>query len=378
MNRIIFHVDMDAFFASCELRRSPELKGKSVIIGADPKEGEGRGVVMTCSYEARKYKIKSGMPISRAYKLCSNGVYLRPNMAYYKEISERVMIILRAYADKNEEITDASEKSRFHARIEKFEQWGLDEAFLDVTETVLNYSDPTELAQKIKNEINKKLQLTCSIGIGPNKQVAKIASDYQKPDAITYIQPNQVHSFLGPLSVDKIIGIGPKTKKVLNQKLNIHTIADLASYSAEKLNKKFGKLGVYLYNAARGIDNSHIRQKYKRKSLGAEVTFSEDVKNFNILYKNLRILVDKLHESLIKKKYLYRVVVIKIRFSNFNTYTRQQKLKTPTNDKTMALQVGEKLLKEFESNPKKVRLLGFRFTEIFKAKYVQKTLFDFI
>lgn len=375
MDRVIFHVDMDAFYASCEVMRNSELVGKPVIIGADPKEGKGRGVVMTCSYEARKYGVKSGMPISRAYKLCPNGIYIRPDMKYYKETSDKVMEILRSYADKDEDFTDdAADFNHFSEY--KFEQWGLDEAFIEVTKLISNYSSPVELAQIIKDEIFEKLKLSCSIGIGPNKQVAKIASDYEKPSGITYITPDKVQSFLDPLPVDKIIGIGPKTKKVLNKNLKIQTIADLANYPANKLNDKFGKLGVYLSNVARGIDNSPVRERYKRKSIGSEVTFSQDVEDFNTVHQTLKLLVDKLHESLLKKKYLYQVVMIKIRFSNFSTYTRQQKLKTPTNDKAVALQIGRKLLKEFESNPKKVRLLGFRFTHLSKAKFVQKTLFD--
>ena len=357
MDRVIFHVDLDAFYASCEILRNPELKDKAVIIGADPKGGKGRGVVSTCSYAARKFGVKSGMPISRAYKLCPNGIYLRPDIKYYKGISDQIMEILRSYADK-------------------FEQWGIDEAFLDVTESISNKINPTELAQKIKNEIFEKIGLTCSIGIGPNKQVAKIASDFQKPDGLTYVSPEQVRSFLDPLPVEKIIGIGPKTKKILNKKLNIETIADLANYPPEKLNKIFGKMGIDLSNVARGIDNSPVQEDYKRKSLGTEVTFDEDIEDFEIIYKTLELLVNKLHKSLIKGRYLYQVVVIKIRFEGFSTYTRQQKLKTPTNDKKVALQIGKKLLKEFESNPKKVRLLGFRLVDLSESKHVQKTLLN--
>ena len=357
MDRVIFHVDMDAFYASCEVLRNPDLAGKPVIVGADPKEGKGRGVVATSSYEARKFGVRSGMPISRAFKLCPQGIYLRPDFKYYREISAQIMEILRSYSKVSE-------------------QWGLDEAFLDLTEPVSNYLTPRELAQQIKDEIHAKLKLSCSIGIGPNKQVAKIASGYQKPNGLTYVTPDQVRIFLDPLSVDEIIGVGPKTKKVLNENLQIFTIADLANYPAEKLNKRFGKMGVYLHNVARGIDNSPVQQIYKRKSLGTEITFEEDIDNFETIYKTLELLVDKLHKILLRQNYLYQNVAIKIRFENFSTFTRQQRLKTPTNDKKVALQVAKHLLKEFESNPKKIRLLGFRFTELSTAKFVQKTLFD--
>ncbi len=374
MDRVIFHVDMDAFYASCEVSRNPELKKKPLIIGADPQEGKGRGVVMTSSYEARKIGVRSGMPISRAYKLCPQGIYLRPDMKFYKEISDKVMEILRFYADADEEIPNNDEEISEKGML-KFEQWGFDEAFLDVSQKILDYPNPKSLAQQIQQEILTKLNLTCSIGIGPNKQVAKIASDYKKPSGVTFVPPIEVQKFLDPLSVDKIIGIGPKTKRIL-EKLEIKTISDLANYPASKLNDKFGKLGIYLHNIARGIDNSPVRQRYKRKSIGSEITFSKDVDNFNTIYETLKLLVDKLHKSLIKRRYFYQVVVIKIRFSNFSTYTRQQKLKTPTNEKAIALQTGKKLLKEFESKSRKVRLLGFRFTQLSKAKYTQKTLVD--
>jgi DNA polymerase IV (DinB-like DNA polymerase) len=297
------------------------------------------------------------MPISRAYKLCPQGIYLRPDFKFYREISSEIMKILRSYSKIGE-------------------QWGLDESFLDMTSFVNNFADSVEIAQKIKDEIYTKLKLTSSIGIGPNKQVAKIASGFQKPNGLTYVPPDQVQSFLDPLSVDEIIGVGPKTKKVLNEKLQIFTIADLANYPAEKLNKMFGKMGVYLHNVARGMDNSPVQQIYKRKSLGSEVTFEEDIDNFDTIYKTLELLVDKLHKLLLSKNYLYQNIAIKIRFENFSTFTRQHRLKTPTNDKKVALQIGKQLLKEFESNPKKIRLLGFRFAELSKAKYVQKTLFD--
>ncbi|HUX99491.1 MAG TPA: DNA polymerase IV [Candidatus Deferrimicrobium sp.] len=357
MDRIIFHVDLDAFFASCEVLRDPSLKGQPVIVGADPKEGKGRGVVSTSSYEARKFGVKSGMPISRAYKLCPQGIYLRPDIRYYKEISDQIMEILRSYADS-------------------FEQWGIDEAFLDVTKQINNNISPIELAQKIKDEIYTKIQLTCSIGIGPNKQVAKIASDFKKPDGLTYVPLDKVRSFLDPLPVEKIIGVGPKFKKSLNEKLNIETIADLANYPAEKLNKMFGKMGIYLHQVAHGIDNSPVREDYKRKSIGAEITFDEDVEDFKVIYKSLELLIDKLHKDILKGGFLFQTVVVKIRFSNFSTYTRQKRLKAPTNDKKVALKIGKYLLKEFESEMKKKRLLGFRFTELSKSKFIQKTLID--
>ena len=254
---------------------------------------------------------------------------------------------------------------------------GIDEAFIDVSETVSNYSDAKVLAQKIKDEIFMKIHLTCSVGIGPNKQIAKIASDYQKPNGITYVRVKEVQSFLDPLSVDKIIGVGPKTKKILNEELKIKTIGELANLPIALLKKRFKKMGIYLHEVARGIDNSPVQQFYQRKSLGSEITFDKDVKDFTKIYQALELIIDKLHDSLIRRKYLFQTVVIKIRFSNFSTYTRQHHLKTPTNDKRVAIKFGKQLLKEFQSDPRKVRLLGFRFTELSKVNYVQRTLLDY-
>ena len=180
--RIIFHVDMDQFYAAVEEREHPEFKGISVIVGADPKEGKGRGVVSTCNYEARKYGVKSGIPISRAWKLCPDAVYIKPNYRLYTQASSKIMAILQKYTDK-------------------FEQWGLDEAFLDISLKIDNFRDARRLAEEIKREIYKKERLTCSIGVGPNKLVAKIASDFRKPNGITVVEESEVEGFLAPLPV---------------------------------------------------------------------------------------------------------------------------------------------------------------------------------
>lgn len=209
-NKIIMHVDMDAFFAAVEEGGHPEFKGMPIIVGADPKEGRGRGVVSSASYEARKFGVKSGMPISRAWKLCPEAVYLPVNYGLYAKVSSEIMGILRKYAGK-------------------FERWGIDEAFLDVTSKVRDYEEAEALARKIKNEIFEKEGLTCSIGIGPNKLVAKMASDFQKPDGSTVVKEEAVEKFLAPLPVRKLLWVGRKTEQKL-KKIGIKTIGDLANY----------------------------------------------------------------------------------------------------------------------------------------------------
>ena len=191
--RIIFHLDMDHFYTAVEERERLELKGKPVIVGADPKEGRGRGVVSTSNYEARKAGVRSGMPISRAWRLCPDAVYLPPNFPLYIKVSNEVMDIAKRYADK-------------------FEQWGIDEAFLDVSERVRDFDEAEALAREIKREILKEEKLTCSIGVGPNKLVAKVASDFQKPDGLTVVREEQVEAFLSPLPVRKLLWIGKKLK----------------------------------------------------------------------------------------------------------------------------------------------------------------------
>jgi len=218
-NRVIFHLDMDHFYTAVEERERPELKGKPVIVGADPKNGRGRGVVSTSNYEARKAGVKSGMPISRAWKLCSEAVFLPPNFPLYIRVSEEVMEIVKHFADK-------------------FEQWGIDEAFLDVTSRVRNFAEAETLAKEIKREIRAKENLTCSIGVGPNKLVAKIASDFRKPDGITVIKEEEVEDFLAPLPVRKLLWIGHKTEAKLKT-IGVTTIGELARSDPTVLNEMF-------------------------------------------------------------------------------------------------------------------------------------------
>ncbi len=206
--RVIFHLDMDHFYTAVEERERPEIKGVPVIVGADPKEGKGRGVVSTSNYEARKSGVRSGMPISQAWRLCPRAVYLPPNFPLYIRVSGEIMELARKYAGK-------------------FEQWGIDEAFLDVSGKVDDWAEAEALAQRIKQEIKEKEGLTASIGVGPNKLVAKVASDFQKPDGLTIVKEEEVEKFLEPLPVRKLLWVGRKTEAKLKE-LGVNTIGDLA------------------------------------------------------------------------------------------------------------------------------------------------------
>jgi DNA polymerase IV (DinB-like DNA polymerase) len=338
--RVIFHVDLDAFYASVEQREHPELRGKPLVIGADPKEGKGRGVVVACSYEARKKGLRSGQPISQAYRLCPDAVYLRPNLALYGQVSSDIMERLRKYADK-------------------FEQVSIDEAFLDVTQTAPRYGGAVELANRIKLELREAEGLTCSIGIAPNISAAKIASDLQKPDGLTFIDPGRVKEFLAPLEVSKISGIGKKTERSLKE-LGIKTIGDLAAYPPKELYKRFGKPAIWLWAIANGDERVEVQENYVMKSIGAEHTFDEDEGDWQVIDREIGSLIESVHGRLKDERKMYRTVTLKIRFKGFETYTRAKTLAFPAANRDVIFGIIAGLTKEFRGYSKEVRLVGVR------------------
>jgi DNA polymerase IV (DinB-like DNA polymerase) len=272
-------VDLDAFFPSVEVREHPELKGKPVIVGADPKGGTGRGVVSSASYEARKFGIRSAMPISRAWKLCPDGVYLRPHFDLYVPASNSIMAILRSHADR-------------------FEQGGIDEAYLDISKSVKDFDEAQEFSKNLMEEVLEKTGLTCSIGVAPNKMVAKIASDFRKPYGLTVVKPEEVTDFLFPLEVRKIPGIGPKTEQALLE-FKIETVKDLASMKPEVLTKLFGKWGTKLHEFANGIDTREVIEEYETKSIGRDTTFERDMDDEEKILSILDDLAEEVHAGVI-------------------------------------------------------------------------------
>lgn len=340
MPRVIFHVDLDAFYASVEQRENPALRGVPLIIGADPKGGKGRGVVVACNYEARKRGLRSGQPISMAYRLCPEGVYLRPNLELYGKVSIEVMEHLRKFADKLEQVS-------------------IDEAFLDVTEKSQTSGGPLELAKRIKTELKEKEGLTCSIGIAPNKSAAKIASDFQKPDGLTYINPEGVKEFLAPLPVSRISGIGKKTEASLSE-LGIKTIGDLAKYPPKALHKHFGKVAIWLWAIANGEERVEVQENYETKSIGGEHTFDTDTRDWSAVDRQLNDLVNYVYKRLMEANMEFRTVGLKIRFTGFETYTREKTLRFSTIEKQSITATIQELAQEFRTHPKKVRLVGVR------------------
>jgi DNA polymerase IV (DinB-like DNA polymerase) len=351
--RIILHVDMDHFFTAIEERMHPEYRGKPVIVGADPKEGKGRGVVSTCNYEARKYGVRSGMPISRAWKLCPNAIYLPVNYELYTKVSERIMAILRKYADK-------------------FESWGIDEAFLDVTTRVKDYAEAEALARQIKKEILEKEGLTCSIGIGPNKLVAKIASDHQKPDGLTVVTEEEAEKFLAPLPVRKLLWVGRKTEQKLRA-MGIKTIGDLARHDPTVLAETFGVIGTQLYLMAHGIDKSEVEEQRQIKSISRDITFEEDTSDFNLVLDTLEKLAEEVHNDLMRQQLYFKTVTVRVRYENFETHTHSRTLPFMTNRLQDLKKTAKELIQDYLKPERKIRLIGVRVSNFISAEK-QKTL----
>jgi len=344
MNRIILHIDLDYFYAQVEEVLKPELKGKPVVVGADPKKGKGRGVVSTCSYEARKFGVHSGMPISIAYRKCPNCVFLPVNMDLYVEVSTRIMSIFRKHADM-------------------FELGGIDECYLDVSQKCRNYREAEALARKIKSELKEKEKLTCSIGIGPNKLIAKIAAGKHKPDGITVIKPEQVKEFLQKLSVRELMGVGPKTEAVLNQ-MNVFTIGQLAKISEYDLIGMFGKFGHVLYQEARGIDESPFIEEWEAKSMGRQITFEKDTKDRNLILDKLSEIISDTVKQLNREKLSYKTVTVKVRYEDFYTTSRAETLKMPHKDEKTVQEKARELVELFLHDERKIRLIGFSVSKL--------------
>ena len=349
------HIDMDSFFCSVETRYNPNLKGKPVIVGANPLNGKGRGVVSAASYEARKYKIHSGMPISKAYKLCPKGIFLPVNFKIYTKASENIMNILQKYATNIQQIS-------------------IDEAFLDISKTE-TYKNARMLAIIIKSEILRKEKITCSIGIAQNKLLAKIASDIKKPNGLTIVKPKDTTTFLAKLPVKKIPGIGKKTEISLAN-INIKTINELKKCDIQKLQNLFGKLGKYMHDAAHGIDNSPVKKRNSKKSIGREHTFKEDTSNPKIIKNEIEKLASNVHKDISNQNFIFKTISIKIRYMDFETHTKEKTLKYHTNDINTIIKNTKELLETFK-NKKKIRLLGIRVTNIKKTNKNQKTISDY-
>jgi DNA polymerase-4 len=341
--RRILHIDMDAFFASVEQKRNPELIGKPVIIGGDgdPKK---RGVVSTASYEARKFGIHSGMPLRTAYKLCPNAIFLPVDYEEYLKVSKLVKNILKDISSIMEDV-------------------GIDEAFLDITELERSSED---IAREIKERIKEKTGLTCSIGIGPNKLLAKIASDMQKPNGLTILSEKDIPDRLWPLPARKLIGVGPKTEAYLKE-LGVQTIGDIASLPIDTLIKHFGKsFGNYLYYASRGIDESPLITHWEPKSMSREITFQKDTNDWQFMAKTLSALVKELIADMKLSNYTGKTITVKVKYHDFKTVTRAKTLEDYSIDIDKIRKAAFECFSRIELK-KKVRLIGLRIGKLKKG-----------
>lgn len=353
MSRSIIHVDMDAFYASIEQRDNPSLRGKPVIIGGRPRT---RGVVSTCSYEARKFGVRSAMPLGQARRLCPEGIFLPVNMAKYRRVSARFLAILKKFTPL-------------------VEAHSLDEAFLDVTQSQRLFGSPAQIARLIKAEILEKLYLSVSIGVGPNKFLAKLASELEKPNGLVIIKETDVQKILNPLPVERIWGVGEHTKAKLKG-FGIETIGELARFSSKTLEASLGKVGLKLRSLAQGIDASEVVPFTPPKSMGHEITFDRDLTDPNQIKATIGQLCEAVGRRLRRAGYVGSRVILKIRSGEFKTISRSLTLSDPTDLDRTIYQGALRILARTQV-PSRVRLVGVTVSELQKITDVrQLSLFE--
>ncbi|MEK6717124.1 MAG: DNA polymerase IV, partial [candidate division NC10 bacterium] len=345
--RAIIHLDMDAFYASVEQLDHPAYQGKPVVVGADPRGGKGRGVVAACSYEARPFGIRSAMPISRAYRLCPKAIYVRPRMTRYSEMSDRIFAILRDYTDVVEPLS-------------------IDEAFLDVTASQRLFGPAEAIGQTLKARIRSELGLVASIGLAPNKFLAKVASDLGKPDGFVVVALGKERAFLDPLPISRLWGVGPKTEARL-QRMGLQTIGRIAQTPVETLEAMLGGAGRDLWELANGIDDREVVPEQEAKSLGAETTFEKDTDDREEIRRTILELSDRVGRRLRREGYLAGGVTLKFRDHLFRTLTRAAILDHPTDVGDDLFREAWKLLQRVNWTGKRVRLLGVTATRLLAA-----------
>jgi DNA polymerase-4 len=334
--RKIIHIDMDAFYASIEQRDNPEFRGKPIAVGGMP-QGRG-GVVATASYEARKFGVRSAMPSKKALELCPEVIFVRPRFEVYKAVSTQIRSIFERYTDLIEPLS-------------------LDEAFLDVTEDKQQIGSAIDIAKAIKQAIKVELQLTASAGVSINKFIAKIASDMNKPDGLTFIGPSRIQSFVDNLGVEKFFGVGKVTADKM-KRLGLHTGADLKKLSESDLIKHFGKTGKFYYNIVRGIDDREVQPHRETKSISAEDTFPYDLKDLDEMQEAIDTLSKIVYERLRRHGLKGRTITLKIKYHDFIQITRRQSLPVPFSDWDTIRATGRKLLESIDLEDKRIRLLG--------------------
>lgn len=352
---MILHVDMDAFYASVEIRDRPELRGKPVVVGGTP---QGRGVVAAASYEARKFGIHSAMPAATALRLCPQAVFLSPRMQHYAEVSEQLRQIF----------------DRFTPLVEPL---SLDEAFLDVTGSEAIFGPSVEIGRQIKAAIRSELDLIASVGAAPNKFLAKVASDLEKPDGFVVVDPGRIQDFLDPLPIRRLWGVGKVTGKVL-ARLGIRTIRDVRALSEDLLIEQLGEPGQQLWRLAQGLDNRPVVPHRQAKSVSHETTFAADIESHDIQRAWVVELAEQVAWRLRRNGLSGRTVHLKVRFSDFRTVTRAKTLANATNVTAEIADAAVELLTDriATAETQAIRLLGVGVSGFDDSEQRQLTLFD--
>lgn len=359
--RIIMLVDLDYFFAQIEEIRNPSIKDKPVVVCVYSGRSEDSGAVSTANYVARKYGVKSGIPIFQAKKKLENvdAVFLPVDYPFYEQISEEVMSILHSNADS-------------------FEQVGIDEAYLDVSQkTGEDFENAKQLAQRIKNELKANLKLTCSVGVGLNKLIAKIAANQQKPDGLTIIKPEHAEAFLFSLPVSRLIGVGVKTTEKM-QALGINTVDELAKYDVQKLIAVFGKaLGTYFHNASLGLDSEPVQEKDEVESISRISTLKQNTRDLNLILGKTNQLCDYIHGVIMQQELVFKTVGIITIMADLSVHSRSQTLENPTAEletlKNVVKDLLEKLLSKTEQE---VRRVGVKVSNFTKGQKLLTSFFE--
>ena len=348
--RVVFHIDFDYFYAQCEETRSPKLKSKPVCVCVFSDRGGGSGAIATANYTARKYGVKSGIPIAFAKKRLKereDSVFLPVDFDFYTEMSEKAMDIMKDNSDI-------------------FEYVGRDEAYLDVTKRVEgDFERASHLAQQIKNTIRDKIKLSCSIGISPNKLISKIASNFQKPDGLTVVPPNKIEIFLDQLKIRTIPGIGEKTEERFLE-MNLKTIQDLKKIDIFTLNKEFGrKTGTYIHNAVRGIDNELVKERIASIQYSKIVTLKKDSKDYQFLSENMIELCNEVYNVVKKNNRMFKSIGIHFVQSDLSSKSKSKMLKNPTTSIEELQKNADQLLKDaLENQTITIRRLGVKVSEL--------------
>ncbi|MFW9889111.1 MAG: DNA polymerase IV [Candidatus Thorarchaeota archaeon] len=365
LERWIMHVDMDAFFAAVEqYRNHPELAGKPVCVGHDPKGGRGRGVVRTASYEARAFGIHSGMPVSKAYRLCPEAVFVSGEFSSYGEASAEVMDVLRDFSDEG-----------------RVRRASIDEAYIEVTELCQDYEGPYSLAQTIQNEVRLQTKLPCSIGVAPNMSVAKIATGMNKPLGITVVgqEPEEVLKFLAPLPVDALNGVGAKTAQRL-RKYDIETLGQIHEMTITDLWPMMGRGSRWLYNRAHGIDDRPLLDNGPRirKSISKDFTFMEDIDpdEVDFLHGAITKMCGRIGDRLRQKALKFKTVTVKMRYADYATIQRSKSIPVETDDQEMLQQIAVEIFDRKRNPDKYLRLIGVKVSGLSEGS-TQSSLTEF-